>query len=139
MAEVISEEKPFRFLFGANVMLKDFELNVFAKEEGDEFDFVVHFERGYGPYKEKAVLEVPQSAFEVDGKVAEDILKVGTTIPMKDKEGKPMHGRITSIDAGKVKLDFNPPLAGKHLHFKGKILKVREASIQEIAQGRPLG
>ncbi|MEM9022410.1 MAG: FKBP-type peptidyl-prolyl cis-trans isomerase, partial [Bacteroidota bacterium] len=92
VVESIPEEKPLRFLYGAGVMLADFEINLYGKSEGDAFEFVVHHERGYGSFKEEAVLEVPKDVFRVDGKLAEDVLKIGTTIPMKDKNDKPMNG-----------------------------------------------
>jgi FKBP-type peptidyl-prolyl cis-trans isomerase SlyD len=36
-------------------------------------------------------------------------------------------------------MDFNHPLAGVNMHFKGQILDVREASQEELAHGHVHG
>ena len=43
-----------------------------------------------------------------------------------------MHGEILSISPEAVKVDFNHPLAGESLYFKGEILGVRPATPEEL-------
>ena len=46
---------------------------------------------------------------------------------------------ITGIDAGKVSLDGNHPLAGMPLRFEATVLEVRAASDEEIEHGHVHG
>jgi FKBP-type peptidyl-prolyl cis-trans isomerase SlyD len=43
------------------------------------------------------------------------------------------------ITAEHVKMDFNHPLAGTDLHFKGEVLEVRQATEEELAHGHVHG
>jgi FKBP-type peptidyl-prolyl cis-trans isomerase SlyD len=58
---------------------------------------------------------------------------------MQDQDGNPMDGRVLEIGTETVKMDFNHPLAGEELHFKGEILEVREATAEELDHGHVHG
>jgi FKBP-type peptidyl-prolyl cis-trans isomerase SlyD len=81
----------------------------------------------------------PMNVFEVEGKVDTEVVKVGAMLPMQDQNGNPMHGVILEMKETAVKMDFNHVLAGKDLHFTGKILDVREASAEELEHGHVHG
>lgn len=137
VVEEMTRERPLKFIFGAGTMLPDFEVNLFGKEVGDTFDFVVHCDRGYGRFKRESIVDVPKSIFMIDGRLAEELLTVGTTIPI-NLEGKPLKGQILEIKATSVRIDFNHPMAGKHLHFKGEVLHTRMASKEEVSEKQVL-
>ena len=44
-----------------------------------------------------------------------------------------MNAMVVSVTPDKVTVDLNHPLAGENLHFKGKVLEVRDATEQELA------
>jgi len=46
---------------------------------------------------------------------------------------------VLEIGTETVKMDFNHPLAGEELHFKGEILEVREATAEELDHGHVHG
>ena len=53
-----------------------------------------------------------------------------------DQSKKPIRGGGVSVyflPNDKVTVDLNHPLAGENLHFKGKVLEVRDATEQELA------
>jgi FKBP-type peptidyl-prolyl cis-trans isomerase SlyD len=58
---------------------------------------------------------------------------------MQDQHGNPLEGLVLEIGEDTVKMDFNHPLAGKHLHFSGEVLDVREASAEETEHGHVHG
>jgi len=58
---------------------------------------------------------------------------------MSDNEGNHMRGQVKEITTEIVKMDFNHPLAGTDLHFKGEILDLREATADELAHGHVHG
>jgi FKBP-type peptidyl-prolyl cis-trans isomerase SlyD len=138
--EQTSKEHPFVFLFGAGGLLEDFENNLKGKKAGDQFDFFIDHARGYGVRDEQHVVMIPIAAFlGEDGKLDAENVKVGVTLPMVDNDGNRLYGKVEEITAEFVKMDFNHPLAGKDLHFKGEILNIRTASADEIAHGHVHG
>lgn len=77
--------------------------------------------------------------FEVDGSIPEDMLEPGNYIPMADSEGNQMQGRVVEVQGDEVQMDFNHPLAGKTMHFDGKVIGVRDATQEELAHGHVHG
>jgi len=138
--EQTSKEHPFVFLYGAGGLLEDFETNLRGKKSGDTFDFFIDHKRGYGVRDEQHIVMIPINAFlGEDGKLDDANVKVGVTLPMVDNDGNRLYGNVLEITAEYVKMDFNHPLAGKDLHFKGEILEVRVATEEELAHGHVHG
>ena len=128
-------EHPLEFIFGMGYLLPKFEAMVLDKEVGDTFDFVLTPEEGYGVYSASAVLDLDRSIFENEGKLDEQLVRVGNTIPMMTQDGRVVPGRVLEIGPAKIKMDFNHELAGKTLHFTGEVLAVREATDKELSEG----
>jgi FKBP-type peptidyl-prolyl cis-trans isomerase SlyD len=138
--EETSSEKPFVFLYGNGGLLEDFENNLSKKSIGDTFDFFIDHKRGYGERDEQYLAEIPLDAFYgEDGKLDTESVKVGVTLPMVDKDGEPLYGKVLEIGTEAIKMDFNHPLAGIDLHFKGEVLEVREATKEELDHGHVHG
>ena len=133
------ETQPLTYLAGVGMMIPGFEAQLEGKVKGDEFDFQVGSDDGFGQIDPNAVVEIPMNVFEVEGKVDTEVVKVGAMLPMQDQNGNPMHGVILEMKETAVKMDFNHVLAGKDLHFTGKILDVREASAEELEHGHVHG
>ncbi|MET3107543.1 FKBP-type peptidyl-prolyl cis-trans isomerase SlyD [Oxalobacteraceae bacterium GrIS 2.11] len=86
-------------------------------------------EEAFGEIEDSLIREEDVGLFPPD-------IEVGMMFETHDPEtGEPHHFRITSIDAGKVTVDGNHPLAGMPLRFEASIIDVREASDEEIAHG----
>lgn len=137
--EVANRNEPFVFLFGAENVLPDFESNMFGLKEGDTFSFGIACEDAYGESSEDAVVGVPMDVFTIDGKIAHDLLIPGVSIPLRNEDGHIMEGVVLGTEEDMVLMDFNHPMAGRDLHFSGKILKVRPATPEEIAHGHVHG
>ena len=138
--EQTSKEHPFVFLFGAGGLLEDFENNQKEKKAGDTFDFFIEHSRGYGVRDEQHVVMIPIDAFlGEDGKLDSENVKVGVTLPMVDNDGNRLYGKVEEITSEHVKMDFNHPLAGQDLHFKGEILDIRTATADELSHGHVHG
>jgi FKBP-type peptidyl-prolyl cis-trans isomerase SlyD len=139
VVEALTPENPLTFLFGTGGLLPKFEENLSGLTSGDNFEFLLNTEDAYGPVVESAVVHVPKSIFEVDGKMDENLLKVGNMVPMMDAEGRRMNGKILTIDEEAVQMDFNHPMAGNDLFFKGQVAEVREATEEELTHGHVHG
>ena len=133
--ETVKADNPLRFIFGTGYLLPKFEENVTGKIVGDSFDFELSAKEGYGELNPDAIVELPKDLFMVDGEVEDGLLTLGNVLPMQDSDGNRLQGTIEEIKDDVVVMNFNHPLAGSELHFKGEVVEVREATPQEIMEG----
>ena len=130
--EQAPKDAPLRFTFGLGMMLEKFEENLKGLKQGDKYDFTISKEDAYGEYEDGRVIELDKEIFMVDGEFAEEV-KEGNIVPMMNADGNRMNGIVLEIKKDKVKMDFNHPLAGEDLNFRGEVLVVRDATPEEIA------
>lgn len=133
--EALNQNNPLTFLFGTGNLLPSFEQNIDGLAVGDSFDFNLNAKDAYGEVNESAIVDVPLSAFTHNGEVDEDLLRIGSTIPMRDNAGNRLNGIVKEVGKESVTMDFNHPLAGNQLFFKGQVTDIREATEEEMAHG----
>lgn len=127
--ETAGNDRPLEFICGQGQTLEYFEMNLLDKNEGDKFDFKIPAANAYGDVNEDMIVDLPKDIFkDVE---AEDMV-VGNVLPMMDSIGRRLQGEIESIGEEEVRVNFNHPLAGKDLFFKGEILGVRDATDEEL-------
>jgi FKBP-type peptidyl-prolyl cis-trans isomerase SlyD len=139
VVEALTPDNPLTFLFGTGGLLPKFEENLNGLSSGDRFEFLLRSEDAYGPVVESAIVHVPQSVFEINGTIDENLMRIGNTVPMMDAEGRRLNGKILAIEGEAVKMDFNHPMAGNDLFFKGRITEIRKATEEEMAHGHVHG
>jgi len=135
LIEKVDPNRPLMFLFGRGNLLPKFESNLSGMKMGDQFDFILSSEDAYGDFSKDAIVEIPKSIFSVDGEIDESLLTLGNVIPMMDNSGNKFNGKVMELNSDSVKMDFNHPLAGKSLHFKGEVVGIREATDEELEHG----
>ena len=124
---------PLEFVCGAGMLLPKFEGALLGKEPGDRVSFTLPPEDGYGEIVSEAIVDVPKNAFILNGKIAEEMLYVGNTIPMSNSDGHRMDGTVREVGGETVKMDFNHPMAGKTLHFDVEVVAVRDVTPEDLA------
>ena len=139
LIETANEEQPMVFIYGMSGLPDQFEKELDGKTAGDTFDFTLAAEGGYGDFDENAIVDLPLNVFQVEGTIPDNMLEPGNFIPMADSEGNQLQGRVVEVSEETVKMDFNHPLAGKDLNFKGKVEKIREATEEELDHGHVHG
>jgi FKBP-type peptidyl-prolyl cis-trans isomerase SlyD len=135
IVESLTPENPLTFLFGTGGLLPKFEEQINGLSEGDTFEFLLRSEDAYGPVIENAIVHVPVTVFEIDGKIDENLMAIGNTVPMMDSEGRRLNGKVIAVEGDAVKMDFNHPMAGNDLHFRGEVTGIRNATEKEMAHG----
>ena len=133
LMEKATREVPLKFIYGTGSMIQAFEDALMGLESGAAFDFTITPENAYGEYNEDYVLDLPKNIFEVDGKFDSEMIQEGNTVPMMDSNGNRMNGSVLEVRDDVVVMDFNHPLAGETLHFKGEVIDVHEPTAEEIA------
>ena len=135
IADQSAPGSPLEYIHGTGMLLPKFEAALQDKEPGDTFDFILSPEDGYGKYDPSYLIDLPKTAFAIEGKVREDLLVVGRTIPMLNQAGQVVQGTVHEVTESAVTMDFNHPMAGKTLHFTGKVESVRSATDKELTEG----
>jgi FKBP-type peptidyl-prolyl cis-trans isomerase SlyD len=133
--ETVTVEKPMKFIMGTGYLLPKFEEHLSGKQAGEAFEFTLSASDAYGETVPEAIVELPSSVFEVDGQIEEGLLTIGNVLPMSDTDGNRLNGVIEEVRDHTVVMNFNHPLAGEELHFKGTVVAVREATPEELLQG----
>jgi len=130
VVEVAGGETPFVFICGYEHALPKFEQELLGLKKGDSFEFNITAENAYGLRNEDMLIELPVNVFEG---IEEGMLKVGEILPMQDSLGRRLQGTVKEVSEENVKMDFNHPLAGEHLFFKGSVESIEDATDEEIA------
>ena len=129
-----TKDNPFQFFCGMHRVLPKFEENLMGKEPGDHYAFHLTPEEGYGERDENYVMDLDKNMF-MKNTVLMDMVKVGAPLMMQTSDGRPIAGVVRAIGDTTVTMDFNHDMAGKHLHFSGEILDVRESTDEDFAPG----
>jgi len=140
--EIIEETRagdPLVFLYGNGQMLPKFEEHLSTLKTGDDFEFTLASEDAYGEMDQDAIIDLDKSIFMIEGKTDDELLAIGNVIPMRDDQGHMLQGTVVSVEKDLVRMDFNHPMAGNVLHFKGNVIEVREATAEELSHGHAHG
>lgn len=116
---------PMKVLLGENYIIPGLENALMDMEVGEEKELEIESEQAYGKRDSGNIETFPESAFEeqnVQVRQGEDIMVGGR------------RGKVVSKGSGRVRVDFNHPLAGKDLEYWVKIVSKVEDD-EEIAQG----
>ncbi len=128
-----SADDPEKIVFGVTQgVIAPLEKAIDGLEMGGEFDIVVKSDEAFGPHDPEQVVTLPRDIFEVEGKFDTEVIKPGAVLPMMTADGFRINGVVTEVSKNNVKMDFNHPLAGKDIRFKGKITLVRDATTEEL-------
>ena len=130
-----TKERPLDYIHGTGSLLPKLEAHIEGMGPGAKFDVVISPADGYGEVDPSRIIDLPKTAFEVNGEIREDLLVPGNTIPMMNSMGGVIPGVVIEVTSDTVKMDLNHQMAGKTLHFTGEILTVREATEKELTEG----
>jgi len=133
--EQTTEENPLVFLYGTGLMLEKFEENLKGLAPGDNYDFELSAVDAYGEKDEESLAELSYEMFADMDMYPE----VDAVFPLQDADGNQYRGRVVEITNDAIIVDLNHPMAGQELHFKGVILEVREATVEELVHGHAHG
>jgi FKBP-type peptidyl-prolyl cis-trans isomerase SlyD len=135
VVETLKADEPLVFIYGSGNLLPKFEENLDGLVVGDLFKFNLNATDAYGEKDVEAIVSIPLTIFEIDGKIDDKMLQMGNKIPMQDSSGNKLTGAVMEVSKDSVKMDFNHPLAGNSLFFSGEIVDIREATEEELQHG----
>ena len=109
--------KPLEFEIGSGQVIKGFEDAVVGMSEGQEKDISLRPSQAYGDRNPDLVKKVPRH------KIPQEIT-AGMMLVMKLQNGMDIPAKIIDVSNETVTIDLNPPLAGKTLNFKVKVVEI---------------
>ena len=118
------DQAPVTFSIGDGSLLPGFERALFGLKAGDEAEFTIPPEQGFGQPNEHNIQVVKRDQFE-----PEITLEVGMMFSFADAAGGELPGVVKGFDEVEVTVDFNHPLAGRSLGFRVAIHDVEAAEL----------
>jgi len=125
---------PISYLHGSGVDLFDkIEQAIENHVVGDKIEVVLTPESGFGSHDTSLTF-----TDDIDN-VPPEFHKIGAEIEAKNDEGESMKFYVTRIDQdrGELFFDANHPLAGQTVKFNVTITEIRDATHDELKNGRP--
>jgi len=112
---------PLEFIVGEGQLIKGFDDAVVGMKVGEEKEVKLLPEDAYGPHNPEFVRDMPKDMFPKDQEI-----KPGMIFMVDLQDGRQLPVRVTKVSDGHVTIDLNPPLAGKTLIFKIKVVDIAE-------------
>jgi FKBP-type peptidyl-prolyl cis-trans isomerase SlyD len=125
-------DEPLTYIHGSGSIIPGLENALAGKSAGDAIQVTIPPADGYGDRDEDLVQAVPRERFP-DGSI-----EVGMRFHAEGEDGTRVV-TVVAVDAQKVTVDANHPLAGMTLAFDVKILEVRDATADELEHGHVHG
>ena len=135
LLERMDARYPFTFLFGTGKLLASFEENLQGLQEDDSFEFILSVDQAYGHSNALNILKIDPQDFKRASDVPDDYIQIGNLVNLMDDEGLNHNGKIIHITPEYIQVDFNHAMVDKALHFKGAVLSIREATMDELIKG----
>ena len=133
-------QDPEKIIFGVTPgMIRPLEKAIEGLDPGGEFDVTVKAAEAFGPHDPDQVACLEKDVFAVDGKFDAEMVKKGAVLPMMTSDGYRINGLVVDVTDDEVEMDFNHPLAGKDVRFKGSIITVRDATPEELQPAHGCG
>jgi FKBP-type peptidyl-prolyl cis-trans isomerase SlyD len=123
-------EFPLGYVHGHNeILAPSVHRELEGKSAGDTIEVVIDGNQIFGPRDESLVF-----SDQIEN-VPEEYRQVGTSILMESDTGQTRSFVVTHMDDETVTVDGNNPLCGREVVFTLEILRVRDATDQEMRVG----
>lgn len=125
-------DMPIGYVHGANSgLFEKIETTLSGHKEGERVEIVLTPADGFGEH-------LPELSYtdSIDN-VPPQFRRVGAAVSFENEAGETKEFRVTKIEDGKLTVDGNHPLAGQTVRFIVNIVDIRDATPEEIANGRP--
>jgi FKBP-type peptidyl-prolyl cis-trans isomerase SlyD len=133
LLEVMDYNWPLHFYYGGGAMLPAFEAALFNKKPYDTFEFTLNAADAYGQKQKEKMFWI--SAADFIDEQGDWLSTPGAYVTVSIKENQVV-GKVLEIREEGVLIDANHEMAGRDLHFKGMVIGVRNATVDEHIQKR---
>jgi len=111
--------QPLEFQAGMGQMIPGFDNAVIVMKIGEEKDIRLQPSEAYGEHNPQLVQKLSREQMP-----AEEEPEVGMMLAISTPDGNQLTAKITEVTDDEVTIDLNPPMAGKALNFKIKVVEI---------------
>ncbi len=127
-------KEPFSYMEGVGQIIPGLEKPMALLNVGDVRKIEVAAADAYGIHDAQLIVEVPRAKLPNSTELAVD-----DQFQASGPQGEMLMFRVLEIMGDNVKLDGNHPLAGEDLIFDVEVMKIRDATKEELAHGHAHG
>lgn len=127
LVEERTVDNPLEFIFGQGVLLPKVEEQIKGQARGYQTEINLHPNDAFGLHQPELQAWLEKSKFP-----QETNLQLGMKFQTQGPQGNVISVIVKEITDDKVMIDGNHPLAGLKIRFDLKILRVREATKEEL-------
>lgn len=127
------EDGTLDYLHGFKNLMPALEKFLTDKKEGFSGKVEMGPRDAFGERQNEMVMKIPKDQLENPAEIT-----VGTQIELESEEGV-IPGLVTAVHETEIEVDGNHPYAGKSITFDIKVLKIRDASPEELSHGHAHG
>lgn len=113
------DAEPLELVIGDGTLVKGLEVALYGMRAGQRQTLTLAPAQAYGEHDAKAVGWLPRERFP-----AGMVLQPGALVGFNGVEGEEVAALVIAVEADRVQIDFNHPLAGKPIIFESEILSV---------------
>ena len=110
---------PLEFTLGGGQVIAGFDEAVTGMEPGEKKSVTIPAAKAYGQRNEEMVIKAPRD--EVPADITPE---VGQRLQLAGPNGQPIMVEVIEVTDEHIKLDANPPLAGKDLTFALELVEI---------------
>lgn len=125
---------PFTYLHGAQQIVPGLEVALEGLNVGEKKKVSVQPAEGYGEVNAELKLTVNRTQFPPNANI-----DAGMQFETHTPDGQSIIFTVEKVVGDQVHIDGNHPLAGQTLHFDVEVLKIREATEEEMSHGHVHG
>ena len=129
---VEQSDVPIGYVHGGDSgLFEQVEVALEGAKPGDKVEVFLTPEQGFGDHD-------PNLTFTDDiENVPPEYRHVGAEVEFQNEQSEGKMFRVSKIENGKLTVDANHPFAGKTVKFVVTVMEIRDATPEEIANGRP--
>lgn len=136
VVEQSGSDGPMSYLHGYGEIPPGLETRLTGAEVGTAFEVTLAPGEAFGDYDPDKILAVPRDQFPADAEIVPGDTITVSVADDEDPEAETgeMDTRVVEISPEAIVLDANHPYAGKRMTFDLRVLSVRVASEEELAE-----
>ncbi len=128
--EKTPEGEPFFFEVGSPEIIPGLSEAVIGMAEGEEKEVLLSPDKAFGERDENLVREIPREAISLE---TEPQVGMMLNLIVDTPQGEMQFpALVTAVDEERIVLDLNPPLAGKNVIFRIKLLGIHDREALDL-------